>query len=62
MQGRREAFMPLYDYVCKACHKSFEVALTLHEHERGMVKCPKCGSKKVEQEPATFFAVTSRKS
>lgn len=54
--------MPLYDYVCKACHKSFEVALTLQEHEKEMVKCPKCGSKKVEQEPATFFALTSRKS
>ncbi len=54
--------MPLYDYHCKACGKEFELALTLQEHESGKAKCPKCGSKKVEQEPATFFAVTSRKS
>lgn len=54
--------MPLYEYVCKDCHKTFELALTLQEHEKGTVQCPKCGSKKVEQEPATFFAVTSRKS
>lgn len=60
--GGREIPMPLYDYVCKECHKSFEIALTLAEHEQGIVRCPKCGSKKVEQEPATFFAVTSRKS
>ncbi len=54
--------MPLYDYVCKTCHKEFEVALTLKEHEEGRVQCPKCGSKKTEQEPAVFYAVTSRKS
>lgn len=54
--------MPLYDYICKECHKSFELALTLTEHEKGLVRCPKCGRRKVEQEPAAFFAVTSRKS
>jgi putative FmdB family regulatory protein len=54
--------MPLYDYVCKTCHKQFEIALTLTEHEQEKVRCPKFGSKKVEQEPAAFFAVTSRKS
>jgi putative FmdB family regulatory protein len=54
--------MPVYDYVCKECNKSFEIVLTLHEHEDGKVKCPKCKSKNVEQEPAAFFAVTSRKS
>jgi len=26
------------------------------------VECPGCKSKKVEQKPATFFAVTSKKS
>ncbi|MGE5114616.1 MAG: FmdB family zinc ribbon protein [Acidobacteriaceae bacterium] len=54
--------MPLYDYVCNECHKNFEIALTLNEHENGVVKCPRCGSKKVVQEPAAFFAVTSRKT
>jgi putative FmdB family regulatory protein len=58
----REDLMPLYDYVCRECHKNFEVALTLTEHEKGDVRCPNCGSKKVEQEPAAFFVVTSRKS
>jgi len=54
--------MPLYDYICKECHKKFEIALTLTEHEKASAKCPKCGSRNVEQEPAVFFAVTSRKS
>jgi len=60
--GVREDPMPVYDYVCLDCHKPFEVALTLNEHDKQNPKCPKCGSKNVEQEAAAFFAVTSRKS
>jgi len=55
-------FMPVYDYVCLDCHKTFETVLTLNEHDKQNPKCPHCGSKNVEQEVAAFFAVTSRKS
>ncbi len=54
--------MPVYEYLCPECHTAFEVILTLKEHERQEVICPKCGCKKVEQEAAEFFAVTSHKS
>lgn len=54
--------MPVYDYVCLDCHKTFETVLTLNEHDKQNPKCPHCGSKNVEQEAAAFFAVTSRKS
>ncbi len=53
--------MPVYDYVCNDCHKNFELALTLREHDQS-IKCPHCGSKNVEQEAAAFYAVTSKKS
>jgi putative FmdB family regulatory protein len=53
--------MPVYDYLCLDCHKSFEKILTLPEHDRP-VTCPHCGSKHVEQEPVAFFAVTSKKT
>jgi putative FmdB family regulatory protein len=59
--ARRRKTMPVYDYICLDCHKSFEKVLTLKEHDEP-VKCPHCGSKHVEQEAADFFAVTSRKS
>lgn len=26
--------MPVYDYHCKDCHKSFEQTLTLHQHDK----------------------------
>jgi len=36
----REANMPVYDYVCKDCQKSFELVLTLGEHDKGDIQCP----------------------
>lgn len=53
--------MPVYDYICHDCHKTFEQVLTLQEHEK-TATCPHCGSKNVEQEVAAFFAVTGKKS
>jgi len=54
--------MPSYEFYCKGCKKTFTVILTLAEYEKGNFTCPKCKGKKVEQKPATFFAVTSKKS
>ena len=54
--------MPIYDYVCKDCQKSFELVLTLREHDKSHITCPKCGSKNIEQDAVAFYAVTSKKS
>ena len=54
--------MPVYDYLCKDCQHSFELTLTLAEHEHTLLKCPKCGGNNLEQEPTRFYAVTSKKS
>ena len=54
--------MPIYEFVCKPCKKSFTLILSLEEYEKGRIACPKCKSKKVEQKTAAFFAVTSKKS
>ena len=54
--------MPVYDYICKDCNKTFEKVITLTEHEKEVISCPHCGSKNVEQEATAFFAVTSSKS
>jgi len=54
--------MPVYDYLCNDCHSEFELVLTLGEHDKQEIRCPKCQSKNVEQAVAEFFAVTSKKS
>ena len=54
--------MPQYEYLCKKCNKTFSMIMTLAEYDKGKVACPKCKSKKVEQQVASFFTVTSKKS
>jgi putative FmdB family regulatory protein len=53
--------MPVYDYVCNDCNKTFEQILTLRQHD-GQIRCPHCGGKNVRQQAAAFYAVTSKKS
>ena len=60
---REEGFvMPVYDFTCLERNKNFTLTLPLKEYGKDKLKFPSCGSGKVEQKPAAFFAVTSRKS
>lgn len=54
--------MPMYEFTCKECKKTFTLTITLAEYNKGKFTCPKCKSKKVEQQLSSFFAVTSKKS
>ena len=55
--------MPAYDFKCTECRKKFTENHTFEEHDRGKrVKCPKCGSEKVEHVIGAIFAKTSKKS
>jgi len=54
--------MPVYEYICKHCRKSFEKILTLTEPRPAADLLPALRSKNVEQAAAAFCAVTSRKS
>lgn len=60
--ARRSLFMPTYEYACKACNNSFSLILTMSDHDTKRVTCPKCKSRKVEQQIRSFSAVTSKKS
>lgn len=54
--------MPLYEYQCRECKKSFTVRMHINEHEKRRPKCPKCGSRKLQQLYGAFFAKTAKKS
>jgi putative FmdB family regulatory protein len=54
--------MPVYEFICRACQKTFSKILTIAEHGKGKITCPKCGSENVEQNWAAFYAITSKKS
>lgn len=54
--------MPSYDFRCGGCRKKFSLVMSIIERERKRIKCPKCGSQRVETVFSSFFAKTSRKS
>lgn len=62
--------MPAYDYRCIACGHVFEVEQTYEEHDKDFdheqgraVRCPGCGSKKLEHLIApSVHVITSKKS
>ncbi len=54
--------MPTYDYTCNKCRKKFTLVMTINEHDKKKIRCPKCSSVRVEQQFYSFFAVTSKKS
>ena len=54
--------MPSYDYRCPQCKKKFTLMLSISDHEAKKAKCPKCGTKKLDQLITGFQVKTSRKS
>ncbi|HEY3176543.1 MAG TPA: zinc ribbon domain-containing protein [Candidatus Polarisedimenticolia bacterium] len=54
--------MPIYDFRCEECRKRFSLTLTIAQRSTSRIKCPKCESRKVEQQYSAVYAVTSKKS
>ena len=62
--------MPYYEYECRGCGNRFDALQTFEERDRHEehdqhkpLKCPDCGSKKVEQVlSSSVYVITSRKS
>lgn len=48
--------MPLFEYECKDCRKTFEV---LVKNADDKISCPECGSKKVEKMLSHFAPLGS---
>ncbi len=47
--------MPLYEYQCRACGKTFELLRRMKDADDDL-KCPGCHSVKVERQFSTFSA------
>jgi putative FmdB family regulatory protein len=54
--------LPTYEYVCRKCDNKFSLFMSVSEHDKKKVRCPKCKSTRVEQQLLSFFVVTSKKS
>ena len=54
--------MPIYEYHCRDCQKTFELAQSVADHETAAVHCPHCNSSNVDRLVSHVNAVTSKKS
>jgi len=54
--------MPVYEFRCQKCRKSFEIRRPISKAPAGSVPCPRCGSKKTERTWSSVFAITAKKS
>jgi putative FmdB family regulatory protein len=41
--------MPLYEYYCKDCENQFSEVLTVKEHKKQKIHCPKCKRANVKE-------------
>jgi putative FmdB family regulatory protein len=53
--------MPVYEFVCRDCQKTFEILRPISQSS-DTVTCSHCGSGKVERIWSQVYAVTSKKS
>jgi putative FmdB family regulatory protein len=54
--------MPIYEFQCRDCHRTFEIVQSVSEHESSAARCPDCKGTNVERVMSTVYAVTSKKS
>ena len=53
--------MPVYEYHCDKCDREVTLTLSIREHEKGEIKCPKCGES-LRPLLSAFMSQTSKKS
>jgi putative FmdB family regulatory protein len=54
--------MPAYEYLCRACDRTFTVLMSISDHDTKQVQCPHCQGTQVEQRLTPFMVKTSKKS
>ncbi|HUT25472.1 MAG TPA: zinc ribbon domain-containing protein [Sumerlaeia bacterium] len=54
--------MPVYEFSCRKCSKSFTLKLSLADYESKKARCPKCSSARVVRRISAFSVKTSKKS
>lgn len=52
----------IYAFKCRKCDETFEVSESLAEHAKHKEKCPKCGSKDLQQQFGGVQVKTAKKS
>ena len=57
--------MPIYEFLCQKCGKSFVFSSSMREYERKRTEgfqCPECGNSEVVRQMSSFQVKTTKKS
>jgi putative FmdB family regulatory protein len=54
--------MPVYEFTCQNCQKTFEISRPISDAGSGGAACPNCGSTKTERTWSSVYAITGKKS
>ena len=54
--------MPNYEFECKTCGHEFSRTMTVDDHDKEKVRCPKCESEDVRHVIEPVNVTTSKKS
>jgi putative FmdB family regulatory protein len=54
--------MPTYEYECKKCRNLFSLVMSVGDHDKKKVRCPKCKSEETKHVVEPVFVTTARKS
>ncbi len=54
--------MPLYEYECHGCGQRFTDIMSIDDHDKRKLVCPKCHSQDTEPLIEAAFVVTAKKS
>jgi len=54
--------MPLYEYECHACGQHFTEVVSIDDHDKRKLQCPKCKSQDTEPLITAAHVVTAKKS
>ncbi len=61
-ESRGGSAMPVYEYHCDKCEREVQLTLSIREHDKRAITCPKCDGKTLRPLLSTFVSQTSRKS
>lgn len=54
--------MPVYEFLCRKCNKTFTQIMSVKELESKKQRCPSCGADDTEQIISHIHTITRKKS
>jgi len=54
--------MPVYEYECRGCRQRFTESMSIDDHEKRKLRCPRCKSQDTDALIEAPYVATTKKS